>query len=209
MAWFVNQTTFKDVSAIDGEALTFILAWPSADSMTVGNLAAAMMVRILSNMATRQFAGGGATGLIGDPDGKKQERDLLSLDEIAKNKAAIAGAVPAYFCRQSFDIVDNYEWFKGVGYLDFLREVCKHVPCASAWPRFCCQESAGQDGAGISYASSATASSKVTTFFISTEKRASRCKFAAPTNGAIVLRESTLSARVEAKKRTLVRTTYS
>src|SRR5215469_11157413 len=112
LAWrgFVNQTTFKDLSALDGDPITFY--WgvdPSADSMTVGNLAAAMMVRhFIDHGHKAVLLIGGATGMIGDPDGKKQERDLLSLDDIAHNKAAISAQYRTVFAGQKFDIVDNY-----------------------------------------------------------------------------------------------------
>ena len=88
---FVNQTTFKELSTLDAEPVTFY--WgvdPSADSMQVGNLAAAMMVRHFINHGHKAvLLIGGATGMIGDPDGKKQERDLKTLEEIQKNVNAI------------------------------------------------------------------------------------------------------------------------
>src|SRR5690348_9446289 len=93
LAWrgFVNQTTFKDITTLDGAPLTFY--WgvdPSADSMTVGNLAAAMMVRRFMQAGHKAILlVGGATGMIGDPDGKDEERNLQTLEQIAKNKAAI------------------------------------------------------------------------------------------------------------------------
>src|SRR5688500_10303594 len=132
LAWrgFVNQTTYKDPSELDKGPITFY--WgvdPSADSMTIGNLAAAMMVRHFIDHGHKAILlVGGATGMIGDPDGKKQERDLKTLDEIAKNKVAIAEQYRAVFAGQSFEIVDNHDWFKDINYLDFLRAVGKHVP---------------------------------------------------------------------------------
>src|SRR5882724_4875163 len=88
---FVNQTTYKDLTAIDGDPVTFY--WgvdPSADSMTIGNLAAAMMVKaFIKHGHHAVLLVGGATGMIGDPDGKSDERNLISVDEIDRNKAAI------------------------------------------------------------------------------------------------------------------------
>jgi tyrosyl-tRNA synthetase len=151
---FVNQTTFKDLSALDGEPITFY--WgvdPSADSMTVGNWAAAMMVRQFIDHGHKAILlVGGATGIIGDPDGKKQERDLLSLDDIARNKAAISEQYRTVFAGQQFEIVDNYDWFKDIGYLEFLRDVGKHVPMRQMLGRDFVQSRLGEDGAGISYA---------------------------------------------------------
>src|SRR5687767_7352456 len=127
---FVNQTTFKDIKAIDDDPITFY--WgvdPSAASMTIGNLAAAMMVRhFIDHGHKAVLLVGGATGLIGDPDGKAEERTLKSLDEVAKNKQGIIGQYKRVFAEKSFETVDNYDWFKDIGYLQFLRDVGKHVP---------------------------------------------------------------------------------
>lgn len=151
---FVNQTTYKDPTVLDGEPISFYFGVdPSADSMQVGNLAAAMMVRHFIDHGHKAFLlVGGATGMIGDPDGKKQERDLKTLDEIAHNKAAIAEQYKTVFAGKEFTIVDNYDWFKDMGYLDFLRDVGKHVPMRQMLGREFVQSRLGEDGAGISYA---------------------------------------------------------
>jgi tyrosyl-tRNA synthetase len=156
LAWrgFVNQTTYKDATALDGEPISFY--WgvdPSADSMQVGNLAAAMMVRHFINHGHKAILlVGGATGMIGDPDGKKQERDLLSLEDIAHNKAAISAQYKTVFASQDLTIVDNYGWFKDMGYLDFLRLIGKNVPMRQMLGRDFVASRLGEDGAGISYA---------------------------------------------------------
>jgi tyrosyl-tRNA synthetase len=151
---FVNQTTYKDITALDGEPITFY--WgvdPSADSMQVGNLAIAMMVRHFIDKGHKAILlVGGATGMIGDPDGKASERDLLSIDDIAHNKAAISAQYDQVFKGQSFEIVDNYDWFKDIGYLQFLRETGKHVPMRQMLGRDFVQSRLGEEGAGISYA---------------------------------------------------------
>lgn len=156
LAWrgFTNQTTYKDVSVLDGDPITFY--WgvdPSADSMTVGNFAVAMMIRHFIDHGHRAILlVGGATGMIGDPDGKKQERDLLSLEDIERNKAGISEQYRRIFAGHEFEIVDNYDWFKGMGYLQFLRDVGKHVPVRQMLGREFVQERLGDDGNGISYA---------------------------------------------------------
>jgi tyrosyl-tRNA synthetase len=151
---FVNQTTYKDMKALDGDPITFY--WgvdPSSDSMTVGNLAMAMMVRhFIAHGHKAILLVGGATGMIGDPDGKKQERDLLSLEQLAANKTAIAEQYRKVFAGQQFEIVDNYDWFKEMGYLQFLRDVGKHVPMRQMLGREFVQSRLSEDGAGISYA---------------------------------------------------------
>jgi tyrosyl-tRNA synthetase len=95
---------------------------------------------------------GGATGMIGDPDGKKQERDLLTLEQIEKNKQAIAAQYKQILGDQAFELVDNYDWFKDIGYLQFLRDVGKHVPMRQMLGRDFVQSRLGEDGTGISYA---------------------------------------------------------
>lgn len=151
---FVNQMTYPDIKELDKGPISFY--WgvdPSADSMTIGNLAAAMMVRHFINAGHKAFLlVGGATGMIGDPDGKKDERHLKTLDEIAKNKAAIAEQYKTVFAGQSFEIVDNYDWFKDMNYLTFLREVGKHVPMSQMLGRDFIKARLGEGGEGISYA---------------------------------------------------------
>lgn len=151
---FVNQTTFKDLTELDQAPISFYFGVdPSADSMTIGNLAAAMMVRQFINYGHKAFLlVGGATGIIGDPDGKADERNLKTLEEIAKNKAGIAAEYKRVFDGKEFTFVDNYDWFSGIGYLDFLRNVGKHVPMSQMLGRDFVQSRLGKDGNGISYA---------------------------------------------------------
>ncbi len=149
-----HQTTFKDLNAIDGEPLTFYFGVdPSAASMTIGNLAAAMLIRrFIDHGHNAILLVGGATGLIGDPDGKAQERDLKTVEQIAENKAGIVEQYKQVFAGKPFEIVDNYDWFKDIGYMQFLREVGKHVPMRQMLSRDFVQTRLGEDGAGISYA---------------------------------------------------------
>ena len=151
---FINQTTFPDLSALDGAPISFY--WgvdPSADSMQIGNFAAAMMVRHFIDHGHKAFLlVGGATGMIGDPDGKADERNLKTLDEIAKNKAGIAAQYKTAFAGKDFTLVDNYDWFKDFNYLDFLRTVGKNAPLSQMLGRDFVQARIGEGGAGISYA---------------------------------------------------------
>jgi tyrosyl-tRNA synthetase len=156
LAWrgFVNQTTYKDPRALDAEPITFYLGVdPSADSMTIGNLVPIMMVRhFIEHGHKAVLLIGGATGLIGDPDGKAQERDLKTPEQIEKNKQAIVAEYRRLLNGYEFTVVDNYDWFKGFGYIEFLREVGKHVPMRTMLNREFVQNRLGDDGAGISYA---------------------------------------------------------
>lgn len=150
---FVNQMTFSDITDVNEPRTLYFGVDPSADSMTIGNLAAAMMVRHFIDHGYRAILlVGGATGMIGDPDGKKQERDLITLEEIAANKAAIAEQYKTVFDGQAFELVDNYDWFKDINYLDFLRDVGKHMSMTQMLDREFVQSRIGEGGAGISYA---------------------------------------------------------
>src|SRR5690242_4045830 len=119
---FINQTTFKEVADLNEPRTFYWGVDPSADSMTIGNLAPAMMIRHMIDHGHKAILlVGGATGMIGDPDGKKQERGLKTIEEISANKQAIAEQYKTIFAGQDFEIVDNYDWFKDMNYLDFLR----------------------------------------------------------------------------------------
>lgn len=151
---FVNQTTFKDLKVLDGDPITFY--WgvdPSASSMTIGNLAAAMMVRLFIEYGHKAvLLVGGATGLIGDPDGKKTERALQSTDDVASNKASLTQQYKTVFEGQKFEVVDNYDWFKNMNYLDFLRTIGKHLSMTQLLDREFVKNRIGEGGSGISYA---------------------------------------------------------
>jgi len=156
LAWrgFIHQHTFADITEIDETNRTFY--WgvdPSAPSMTVGNLAAAMLARNLIQHGYKAILLiGGATGMIGDPDGKKQERDLLTLEQIDQNKRNIVAQYQQIFAGMPFEVVDNYDWFKDIGYLDFLREIGKKVPLSQLLDREFIKSRLGETGEGISYA---------------------------------------------------------
>lgn len=156
LAWrgFVNQTTFSDITELDKEPLTFY--WgvdPSADSMTIGHLAPAMMILHFINHGHKPILlAGGATGLIGDPDGKKQERDLKSPEEVQHNVDGLVAQYKQIFSGHSFEIVNNIDWFRNIGYLDFLRDIGKNVSLTQMLDREFVQSRVGEGGAGISYA---------------------------------------------------------
>ena len=151
---FVNQMTYSDIKQLDEGQISFYFGVdPSADSMQIGNLAAAMMVRHFINYGHQAFLlVGGATGIIGDPDGKKSEREAQSVEKIASNKAAIASQYDTVFAGQSFTVVDNYDWFKDINYIDFLRMIGKNVPLSQMLGREFVQSRLGEGGNGISYA---------------------------------------------------------
>ena len=84
---YINQMTYGDITALDGNPISFYFGVdPSSDSMTIGNFAAAMMVRHFIDYGHKAYLlVGGATGMIGDPDGKANELNLKTLEEISNN----------------------------------------------------------------------------------------------------------------------------
>ncbi len=151
---FVHQTTYQDITALDGDPISFYIGVdPSADSMTIGNLVAMMMVRHFIKHGHKAYMlVGGATGLIGDPDGVSTERGAINTDDIENNKKAIAEQYKQVLAGKDFTVVDNYDWFKDIKYLDFLRDIGKHVPMSSMLARDFVKSRLGENGSGISYA---------------------------------------------------------
>ncbi|MFO0882461.1 MAG: tyrosine--tRNA ligase [Candidatus Saccharimonadales bacterium] len=149
----IKDKTFEDITYLD-EPKTFYLGVDcSSPSMTIGNLALFMLARRLLDYGWNTvLLVGGATSLIGDPGGKADERDLKSREEIKANVEAIAGQVNRLFDGQKFALVDNYDWFQNVGYLEFLRDVGKHFSMTELVQRDYIATRMGEGGSGISYA---------------------------------------------------------
>lgn len=106
---------------------------PTADSLHVGHLMALMILRRFQKAGHRPIAlVGGATGMIGDPSGKSEERNLLSVERLRENVRSIEPQLRRFL---DFDagprsalLVNNYDWMGRFGYLEFLRDVGKHFP---------------------------------------------------------------------------------
>ncbi|MFO7999343.1 MAG: tyrosine--tRNA ligase [Bacteroidales bacterium] len=105
---------------------------PTADSLHIGHLVTVMMLKHLQMAGHKPIAlVGGATGMIGDPSGKSEERNLLSEEELRHNQEAIRVQLLRFLDFESGDnraeIVNNYDWMSGFSFLGFLREVGKHI----------------------------------------------------------------------------------
>ena len=135
---------------------------PSADSLTIGNLAALMMCACFVRHGYEPYLlVGGATGQIGDPK-DNGERDLKSLDEVEHNKKCIREQIERVINAGDGNVkdhetpgltmVDNYDWFKDMNYLSFLREVGKAFSMTQLLDRQFVQNRIGEGGSGISYA---------------------------------------------------------
>ena len=151
---FTAETTIKDPKVLDNrESKKFYWgADPSADSLTIGNLAALMMCACFIRHGYQPYLlVGGATGQIGDPK-ENSERDLKSLDEVEHNKRCIKSQIERVINSTDITMVDNYDWFKNINYLDFLREVGKTFSMTQLLDRQFVQNRIGTGGSGISYA---------------------------------------------------------
>lgn len=151
---FQAEATIKNPKVLDTRASKKFYwgADPSADSLTIGNLAALMMCACFVRHGYKPYLlVGGATGQIGDPK-ENGERDLKTLDEIEHNKTCIKAQIERIVQANNLTMVDNYDWFKNINYLDFLREVGKAFSMTQLLDRQFVQNRIGVGGSGISYA---------------------------------------------------------
>ena len=106
---------------------------PTADSLHIGHLCGIMMLRHLQRCGHKPIVlVGGATGMIGDPSGKSQERNLLDSDTLYHNQECIKAQVAKFLdfegiAPNAAEMVNNYDWMKDFTFLDFAREVGKHI----------------------------------------------------------------------------------
>ena len=105
---------------------------PTADSLHIGNLVSIMMLKHLQKAGHKPFAlVGGATGMVGDPSGKAEERKFLSEEILQQNLEGVKAQLKSFLdfdCGEnSAEIVNNYDWFKDFSLLDFLRDAGKHL----------------------------------------------------------------------------------
>ncbi len=105
---------------------------PTADSLHLGNLATIMLLKHFQLAGHKPYAlVGGATGMIGDPSGKSQERQLLDEDILRHNQECIRQQLSHFLDFDCGDnsavMVNNYDWFKEFGFLEFLRDAGKHI----------------------------------------------------------------------------------
>jgi tyrosyl-tRNA synthetase len=167
---FQAETTVKDPTNLDTRASKkfYLGADPSADSLTIGNLAALMMCACFVRHGYKPYLlVGGATGQIGDPK-ETGERDLKTIEEIEHNKACIKKQMESVVSPDGaantkddgdaenddweVTMVDNYDWFKDINYLEFLRSVGKAFSMTQLLDRKFIQNRIGEGGSGISYA---------------------------------------------------------
>jgi tyrosyl-tRNA synthetase len=105
---------------------------PTADSLHIGNMVPIILLVHLQKAGHKPIAlVGGATGMVGDPSGKKAERSLLDIETINHNLACQKGQLEQFLDfnagENSAEVVNNYDWFKNFGFLEFIRDVGKHI----------------------------------------------------------------------------------
>lgn len=105
---------------------------PTADSLHIGSLVQIMILVHLQRSGHKPYAlVGGATGMVGDPSGKSKERNLLSSDVLDHNVASVHKQLARFLdfdCGEnSAEMVNNFDWFKEINFLDFIRDVGKHI----------------------------------------------------------------------------------
>ena len=172
LSWrgFVAENTIKQPEELDERPHKkfYFGADPSADSLTIGNLAALMMCACFVRHGYQPYLlVGGATGQIGDPK-ENGERDLKTLKEVEHNKVCIRQQMESIISPEGaantigdgdptndhyeLTMVDNLDWFKDINYLDFLRTIGKNLSMTQLLDRKFIQNRIGDGGSGISYA---------------------------------------------------------
>src|SRR5690606_33249500 len=104
---------------------------PTADSLHIGHLAQIMTLLNFQRSGHKPIVlVGGATGMVGDPSGKSAERNLLSEDVLQHNVACVKKQLENFLDfsgSNAAEMVNNYDWFKNFSFLDFIRDVGKHI----------------------------------------------------------------------------------
>jgi tyrosyl-tRNA synthetase len=106
---------------------------PTADSLHIGSLVPILLLVHFQKAGHKPIAlVGGATGMVGDPSGKSEERNLLSEETLNKNVAGVKAQLEQFLdfnpaLPNAAEMVNNYDWFKNISFIDFLRDTGKHI----------------------------------------------------------------------------------
>ncbi|MEM6997986.1 MAG: tyrosine--tRNA ligase [Patescibacteria group bacterium] len=150
---FVQDTTYSDLSTLDNQTITFYHGFDaSADSQTIGNLAAMMIDKVFLRHGHKAIMlAGGSTSLIGDPGGKDKERNLQDEEIIAGNVEAAKKELERILRGHEFVMVNNLDWTRDMPVLTFLRDIGKHYSMTPLVQRDYIAKRMGEGGSGISY----------------------------------------------------------
>jgi len=128
---------------------------PTASSLHIGNLATIMLLVHFQRAGHKPFAlVGGATGMIGDPSGKSKERNLLDEKTLRDNQKGIRKQLEKFLDftgTNAAEMVNNYDWFKEMGFLEFLRTVGKHLTVNYMMAKDSVKNRLGEGNEGISF----------------------------------------------------------
>ncbi len=128
---------------------------PTAASLHIGNLATIMLLVHFQRAGHKPFAlVGGATGMIGDPSGKSKERNLLDENTLRANQESIRKQLEKFLDftgTNAAEMVNNYDWFKEIGFLEFLRTVGKHLTVNYMMAKDSVRNRLGEGNEGISF----------------------------------------------------------
>ncbi len=129
---------------------------PTADSLHIGNLVPIMLLLHFQRAGHKPIAlVGGATGMIGDPSGKSSERNLLSEEQLQKNVAGVRKQLEKFLDfekgENAAELVNNYDWYKDVSLLDFLRKIGKHLTVNYMMSKDSVKNRMGEGSEGISF----------------------------------------------------------
>lgn len=150
---FVQQTTLQNLSELDNKQWSYYQGFDaSADSQTIGNLAAMMLNRLFLKHGHKSvILAGGATSLIGDPGGKDKERDTQDEKVISHNVNMAEEQLKRILQGYKFTLVNNLDWLKEIKLLPFLRDIGKHYNMTQLVQRDYIATRIGEGGSGISY----------------------------------------------------------
>ncbi|MBT5402222.1 MAG: tyrosine--tRNA ligase, partial [Crocinitomicaceae bacterium] len=117
---------------LNGVTAGYIGFDPTADSLHIGNLVQVMTLVHFQRSGHKPYAlVGGATGMVGDPSGKSQERNLLDAETLLINQKGVTSELEKFLdfdCGENAAVVvNNYDWFKNMTFLDFIRDAGKHL----------------------------------------------------------------------------------
>jgi len=137
--------------------LAYVGIDPTADSLHIGHLVSVMMLKHLQLCGHKPIALlGGATGMIGDPSGKSQERNLLDLDTLRKNQEGIKKQLAKFLnfednMPNAAMLVNNYDWMSKYSFLDFIRDIGKHLTVNYMMAKDSVKKRLSGEGEGMSF----------------------------------------------------------
>lgn len=127
---FIQQSTEGARAMLEGPSVSFYVGFdPTGDSLHAGHLLPVMAMAHLQRAGHRPIAVvGGGTGMVGDPSGKEEARQLLTPEGVAHNKACLREQLGRFieFGEDKGLLVDNADWLLGLNYIEFLREIGRH-----------------------------------------------------------------------------------